>query len=254
MITLSVFTSSNSISTFIATIESFFDKCENYQLINEIIHIDDRSPISNRNLYIFLLQKFFPHAKLIKIYLDEKYYNDNNDYLHNYAVICEKFREQIIHSQNKYVFMMEDDWFFCKNFDLKYFSNILEKTNYPQILMTTMVEDLNNKSFSNFIKSEYNNFYINNEERLFSITQRNCDKTFYWYEVFGYQYFSQNPNLTRIDFLRKNGPFPKRNDFELEYNKTARLNNFSYNLISGQPYAYHIGDYKKYLKAQLNEK
>ena len=36
--------------------------------------------------------------------------------------------------------------------------------------------------------------------------------------------------------------------FEFEYNKKAKLNKSSCNLISGEPYAYHIGSYKKFLK------
>jgi len=57
MITLAIFTSVNSFSTFIATIESFFDKCENARLIDEIIHVDDRSSIKNRDFYISLLNE-----------------------------------------------------------------------------------------------------------------------------------------------------------------------------------------------------
>ena len=250
MITLAIFTSINSFSTFVATVESFFDKCENATLINEIIHVDDRSCIRNRDFYISLLNKFLPNVKLTKIYLDEKSYTNYSDYLHNYAVVCEDFRKKAIESTNKYVFMLEDDWFFCKNFDLKHFYDILENTTNPQLTLTTIVCDLLSQySFFNFTKSEYNNFYINDSLRLYWVSERDRDKkTYYWNETFGYQYFSQNPNLTRIDFFKKNGPFIKTNHFEFEYNKRAKLNKFSYNLISGEPYAYHIGSYKKFLK------
>lgn len=249
MITLAIFTSVNSFSTFIATIESFFDKCENTRLINEIIHVDDRSSIKNRDFYISLLNKFLPNAKLTKIYLDEKSYTNDSDYLHNYAIVCENFRKKIIESKNKYVFMLEDDWFFCKNFDLNYLYNILEQTQNPQLILTTIVDDLLKQySFFNFTKSGYNNFYNNDSLRLYWVSERTPEKNYYWNEAFGYQYFSQNPNLTRIDFFRKNGPFIKTNHFEFEYNEKAKLNKFSYNLISGEPYAYHIGSYKKFLK------
>ena len=249
MITLAIFTSVNSFSTFIATIESFFDKCENTRLINEIVHVDDRSSIKNRDFYISLLNKFLPNAKLTKIYLDEKSYTNDSDYLHNYAIVCENFRKKIIESKNKYVFMLEDDWFFCKNFDLNYLYNILEHTQNPQLILTTIVDDLLKQySFFNFTKSGYNNFYNNDSLRLYWVSERTPEKNYYWNEAFGYQYFSQNPNLTRIDFFRKNGPFIKTNHFEFEYNEKAKLNKFSYNLISGEPYAYHIGSYKKFLK------
>ena len=249
MITLAIFTSVNSFSTFIATIESFFDKCENTRLINEIVHVDDRSSIKNRDFYISLLNKFLPNAKLTKIYLDEKSYTNDSDYLHNYAIVCENFRKKIIESKNKYVFMLEDDWFFCKNFDLNYLYNILEQTQNPQLILTTIVDDLLKQySFFNFTKSGYNNFYNNDSLRLYWVSERTPEKNYYWNEAFGYQYFSQNPNLTRIDFFRKNGPFIKTNHFEFEYNEKAKLNKFSYNLISGEPYAYHIGSYKKFLK------
>jgi hypothetical protein len=249
MITLAIFTSVNSFSTFIATIESFFDKCENTRLISEIIHVDDRSSIKNRDFYISLLNKFLPNAKLTKIYLDEKSYTNDSDYLHNYAIVCENFRKKIIESKNKYVFMLEDDWFFCKNFDLNYLYNILEQTQNPQLILTTIVDDLLKQySFFNFTKSGYNNFYNNDGLRLYWVSERTPEKNYYWNEAFGYQYFSQNPNLTRIDFFRKNGPFIKTNHFEFEYNEKAKLNKFSYNLISGEPYAYHIGSYKKFLK------
>jgi len=250
MITLAVFTSVNSFSTFVATIESFFDKCENSRLIDEVIHVDDRSCIKNRDFYTSLLNRFLPNAKLTKIYLDEKSYTDDLDYLHNYAVVCEDFRKKTLESKNKYVFMLEDDWFFCKNFDLKHFYDILENTTNPQLILTTIIDNLLSQySFFNFTKSEYNNFYINDDSRLYSVSERNPDKKVYiWNEVLGYQYFSQNPNLTRIDFFRKNGPFIKTNHFEFEYNKKAKLNKSSCNLISGEPYAYHIGSYKKFLK------
>jgi hypothetical protein len=249
MITLAIFTSVNSFSTFIATIESFFDKCENARLIDEIIHVDDRSSIKNRDFYISLLNKFLPNAKLTKIYLDEKSYTNDSDYLHNYAIVCENFRKKIIESKNKYVFMLEDDWFFCKNFDLNYLYNILEQTQNPQLILTAIVDDLLKQySFFNFTKSGYNNFYNNDSLRLYWVSERTPEKNYYWNEAFGYQYFSQNPNLTRIDFFRKNGPFIKTNHFEFEYNEKAKLNKFSYNLISGEPYAYHIGSYKKFLK------
>ena len=42
MISLAIFTSKNSFPTYIATLESFFDKCEDLFLINEIILVDDR--------------------------------------------------------------------------------------------------------------------------------------------------------------------------------------------------------------------
>jgi hypothetical protein len=249
MITLAIFTSVNSFSTFIATIESFFDKCENARLIDEIIHVDDRSSIKNRDFYISLLNKFLPNVKLTKIYLDEKSYTNDSDYLHNYAIVCENFRKKVIESKNKYVFMLEDDWFFCKNFDLKYFYDILQQTQNPQLILTTIVDDLLKQySFFNFTKSGYNNFYINNSSRLYWVSERTSEKNYHWNEALGYQYFSQNPNLTRTDFFRKNGPFIKTNHFEFEYNERAKLNKFSYNLISGEPYAYHIGSYKKFLK------
>ena len=247
MITLAIFTSNNSIATFVATIESFFDKCENSRLIDEVIHVDDRSCIKNRDFYTSLLNKFLPNAKLIKIYLNEKSYTNDLDYLHNYAVICEDFRKKTLESKNKYVFMLEDDWFFCKNFDLKHFYSILENTTNPQLILTTIVDILLREySIFNFTKSEYNNFYINDDLRLYSVSERTAEKNYLWNEAIGYQYFSQNPNLTRIDFFRKNGPFMKTNHFEFEYNKTAKLNKFSYNLISGEPYVYHIGSYKKF--------
>lgn len=248
MVSLAIFTSQNSYITFIATIESFYDKCENIQLINEIIHIDDRSCEKNRNLYINLIAKFFPTCKLTKIYADEKYYTNDSDYLHNYAVLCEKFRKIIIDSMNKYVFMLEDDWFFCKSFDLNYFYNILENTNSSQVILTTVIDLLNNQYSFNFTKSKFNNFFINDSLKLCTASEKFLDKTYWLNEVFGYQFFSQNPNLTRIDFFKKNGEFDKTNHFEYEYNKKAYSNNLDYNLLCGEPYAYHIGSYKKYLK------
>ena len=250
MITLAIFTSVNSFTTFIATVESFFDKCESAELIDELIHVDDRSSIKNRDFYISILNKFLPNAKLTKIYLDEKCYTDDLDYLHNHAIVCENFRKKVIESKNKYVFMLEDDWFFCKNFDLKCFYDILEKTTHPQLVLTTIVDVLLREySIFNFTKSEYYNFYINDNFSLYCVLQRGADKkTYGWVEACGYQYYSQNPNLTRIDFFRENGPLIKTNRFELEYNVKANLNKFSYNLICGEPYAYHIGSYKKLLK------
>ncbi len=57
MITLAIFINNNSIATFVATIESFFDKCKNRQLITEIIHIDDKSTIEN--IICAILKKSF---------------------------------------------------------------------------------------------------------------------------------------------------------------------------------------------------
>ena len=59
MITLAIFTSNNSIATFVATIESFFDKCKNRQLITEIIHIDDKSTIENISFYNNVIKTIF---------------------------------------------------------------------------------------------------------------------------------------------------------------------------------------------------
>lgn len=246
MITLSIFTSQNSYVTFLATIESFFDKCQNTSLIDEVMHMDDRSSQKNRDFYLSLLKRFLPNAKIIKIYLDDKFYDNDSNYLQNYAMICEKFRKTIINSKNKYVFMLEDDWFFYRSFDLKYLSNILEQTVYPQLILTTIVDVLINEYNMDFKKTQYNNFYLNSSKKLYTVGERLPDKNYYWHEVFDYQYFSQNPNLTRIDFFKTNGEFEKSNHFEYEYNKKAALNNCSYNLLSGEPYAYHIGIYKKF--------
>ena len=69
MITLAIFTSNNSIATFVATIESFFDKCRNRQLITEIIHIDDKSTIENIVFYNNVIKTIFREIPIFNFYL-----------------------------------------------------------------------------------------------------------------------------------------------------------------------------------------
>ena len=61
-------------------------------------------------------------------------------------------------------------------------------------------------------------------------------------------YFSLNPSLNKIDFFIKNGEFDIAADFEVKYNLRDLKESFSTNLLSDEPYAVHIGKYKKLIK------
>ena len=62
MITLAIFTSKNSFPTYIATLESFFDICEDLYLIDEIILVDDRSDEKSRNYYLEVVKKIWDNS------------------------------------------------------------------------------------------------------------------------------------------------------------------------------------------------
>lgn len=238
MISLAIFTNKNSFSTYVATLESFFDKCEDLDLIDEIILIDDRSDEKSRRYYLQVVKKILNNRRINIIYKD----NDSN---FNHAEICEIFRTHIINSKNKYVFILEDDWFFIKNFSLKRFSDILKKESYSQILLTNAINLFKQENLLDLEISSHENFYLNNKGKINTITERVAKNAYLWYEVYGYNHFSLNPSLTKIEFLNKNGEFPNTNNFEIDYNVKASHNNMNINLLSGDPYAVHIGKYKK---------
>ncbi len=238
MITLAIFTSKNSFPTYIATLESFFDKCEDLYLIDEIILVDDRSDEKSRNYYLEVIKKILNNHRINTIYKD-------NDSDFNHAQICEIFRTRIINSKNKYVFILEDDWFFIKNFSLKSFSCILEKESYSQILLTNAINLFKKENLLDLEISSHENFYLNNQAKINTISERIAKNIYLWHEVYGYNHFSLNPSLTKIEFLNKNGEFSNTITFEIDYNIKASHNGMDINLLSGDPYAVHIGKYKK---------
>jgi hypothetical protein len=238
MISLAIFTSKNSFPTYIATLESFFDKCEDLFLINEIILVDDRSDEKNRRYYLEAIKKILNINKITIIH-------KNNNSVFNHAEICETFRAYIINSKNKYVFILEDDWFFIKNFSLKCFSNILEKESYSQILLTNAINLFMRENLLDLKMSSHENFYLNNQGKFYTISERVEKNIYLWHEVYGYNHFSLNPSLTKIEFLNKNGEFSNTITFEIDYNIKASHNGMDINLLSGDPYAVHIGKYKK---------
>lgn len=240
MITLAIFTSANSFSTFVATIESFFDKCRNRQLITEIIHVDDRSTIENIDFYNNVIKIVFKGVPIFDLHKKE-----NLDFTH--ARNCEYFRREIIKSKNKNVFILEDDWFFIRNFDLKYLNDSLNSCNSTQISLTTNINPLIDGNYVKMDTSKILGFYQNDSEVLYTISERFEINKYVWNQVFRYNYFSLNPSLNKIDFFIKNGEFDIAADFEIKYNLRDLKKSFSTNLLSDEPYAVHIGKYKNLL-------
>ncbi len=240
MITLAIFTSNNSIATFVATIESFFDKCRNRKLISEIIHIDDRSTIENIGFYNNVIKNVFKGIPIFNLHKKE-----NLDFTHSRN--CEYFRQEIIKSKNKNVFILEDDWFFIRNFDLEYLNNSLNSCNSTQISLTINTNPIIPGNHINLRMSNIPGFYQNDSEVLYTISERYEINQYVWNEVFRYNYFSLNPSLNKIDFFIKNGEFDIAADFEIKYNLRDLKKSFSTNLLSDEPYAVHIGKYKKLL-------
>jgi len=240
MITLAIFTSNNSIATFVATIESFFDKCKNRQLITEIIHIDDRSTIENIGFYNNVIKTIFRGIPIFDLHKKE-----NLDFTH--ARNCEHFRKEIIKSKNKNVFILEDDWFFIRNFDLEYLNDSLNSCNSTQMLLTINTNQIIPKNHINLSMSNISGFYQNDSEVLYTISERREVNQYVWNEVFRYNYFSLNPSLNKIDFFIKNGEFDIAADFEIKYNLRDLKKSFRTSLLSDEPYAFHIGKYKNLL-------
>jgi len=236
---LCLFVSKNSYITIDQTINSFFKYCKNYNAIKELFLISDCSAQKDREYFTSLIKNHLPEIKITKIHKD---YEVNN----NHAEICETFRQEIIKRENKYCFILEDDFLFVRDFDILNFIEILDTSEYCQINLTSDFKKLECNKNLNLPISKFEGFIENPKNFYFHIYKiENTDILFY--EIHQYDCFSLNPSLTKIDFFKKGGPFKNSFDFELAYNNTNCINNV--NLLSEEFFCYHIG----HLKNQTNQ-
>jgi|688.fasta_scaffold07652_3 FkbM family methyltransferase len=240
-IVLSFFVSKNSLSTFDKTIESFHKHCKNLSLIKELFLVNDRCP----DIYAIkcLIKNYFPQVKISEI-------NKTNEVKNNHAEIFETFRKELITRDAKYCFFLEDDWLFIKDFDLLALTNILNKSNYCQIVLSTDFKNLDVNKNLNWPTSEFLGFIKNEKKPFFHITKK-IEEEFFWSEVIDYTCFSLNPSLIKIDFFKKGGSIENDPVFELLYNLS---NKEQTNLLSEEHFCYHIGDLKKIEPEQQNTK
>lgn len=243
-IILCLFVSKNSYITIDRTIDSFFKYCKNVEIIKELFLISDRSTEKDREYFISLIKKYIPNIKIIKIYKDHEVKN-------NHAEICENFRKEIIKKENKYCFLLEDDFLFVRDFDILNLSQILDKSKYSQILLTADFKKLIANKNLNLPISEFEGFIKNPAYFYHHITKIENDDIYY-NEVHQYNCFSLNPSLTRIDFFRKGGHFENSEIFELLYNNKNSFTNL--NLLSEEYFCHHIGNIKKQTQKQVRIK
>jgi FkbM family methyltransferase len=240
-VALSIFVSKNSFLTFPTTIESFFKHCKSLNSIKELFLVNDRCPDIDK--IKFLIKNYFPEIKISEI-------NKTNEVKNNHAEIFETFRQQLITCNSKYCFVLEDDWLFVKDFDLLALTNILNKSNYCQIVLSTDFKNLDVNKNLNWPSSEFPGF-VKNEKKPYSHITKKIGQMFFWSEVVDYTCFSLNPSLIKIDFFKNGGSIENDPVFELLYNLS---NKEQTNLLSEEHFCYHIGDLKKIEPEQQNTK
>lgn len=238
-IILSLFVSKDSYITIDKTIETFFKYCENYNLINELFLISDRCTNEENEFFTSLIKKYIPDIKVNKIY-------KNHECNNNHAVICEMFRKELIKQNKKYSFLLEDDFIFNRSFDLLNLINILDNSEYNQVVLTTDFKKIQFNKNLNLPVSKFQGF-VENPKKSFWHINRVENKIMYYEQVSEYDCFSLNPSLVKIDFFRKCGPFKDCIEFELLYNNDNCHNNI--NLLSEEFFCYHVG----YLKNELTQ-
>ena len=123
----------------------------------------------------------------------------------------------------------------------------MNSCNSTQMSLTINTNPIIPGNHINLRMSNILGFYQNDSEVLYTISERYEINSYFWNQVFGYNYFSLNPSLNKIDLFIKNGAFDISADFEIKYNLRNLKQSFSTNLLSDEPYAIHIGKYKKLL-------
>lgn len=241
---LCLFVSKDSYLTIDKTVGSFFKYCKNFNIIKELFLISDRSTNKDREYFISLIKDYIPEVKINKIYKDYEVEN-------NHAEICEIFRKEIIKRKNKYCFLLEDDFEFVRNFDILNLTDILNKSSYTQICLTTDFKKILENKNLNLPVSRFEGF-IENPAFFYDHIKKIENGLIHHNRVYQYNCFSLNPSLTRIDFFRKGGCFENSDIFELLYNNKNNFTNI--NLLSEEYFCYHIGYLKKEIQKNLHIK
>ena len=107
-------TTCKRIDLFEKTIISFVEKCEDFNLIDIIIHYDDSSSLEDRNRMFSLLNTLFPETLIVSKRFNVDSFNTSRRHLE----IMKKWKEDIKFFNINYVFHLEDDWFFENSFNI----------------------------------------------------------------------------------------------------------------------------------------
>ena len=124
-------------------LEAFTIFCEDIEVIDNIIFIDDSSTDEDKLIMETLLDKFFPNkTKVIKHFYKNSF---PDDYRH--SRVLNYWRDELINTESDYCFHLEDDYLFVDFFNISQTVDILEE--YPEYGLVSFSQSF--KKFPNHI-------------------------------------------------------------------------------------------------------
>jgi len=241
MICLTI-TTSNRLDLFIQTIESFVKHCKDVELFDNVIHYDDSSSNEDRDKMNSILNNLFSN----KLICTRRFNKESFTTKKRHCEIMKIWKKDIELLGFEYVFHLEDDWMFIKDFYLSDAIDILknrqdialigyswqQKKFPPDIFIPEII--------NNYWEWFYSNKYQVNEVLWLDEVEIQYLPKGHWVKIFNSPYFGFRPAIHDVKKLKTLDTFDINVDgFELEF--SIRFSEKFKSFCHCDRIAYHIG-------------
>ncbi len=242
MICLTI-TTSKRLDLFMQTIESFVKYCDDIDLFDAIIHYDDSSSNEDREKMNLILNNLF-YNKLI---CTRRFNKESFQTKRRHCEIMKIWKKDIESLNFDYVFHLEDDWLFIKNFNVHDGIEILK--NREEIALIGYSWQKKKFPFDIFIPEIingywewfYSNKYKVNEVLWLDEVEIQYLPKGHWVKIFNSPYFGFRPAIHDIQKLKTLNTFDVNVDgFELEF--SIRFSEKFKSFCHSDRIVYHIGN------------
>ena len=242
MICLTI-TTSKRLDLFIKTIESFVKHCNDIELFDTIIHYDDSSSDEDRDKMNSTINNLFSN----KLICTRRFNQESFTTKRRHCEIMKIWKNDIESFGFDYVFHLEDDWIFIKDFNISDGIDILknredvaligyswEKKEFPA---DVFIPEIINGYWEWF----YSTKYEINEILWLDIVEMKYLPDGHWVKMFNWPYFGFRPAIHDIAKLKTLENFNENVDgFELEFAK--RFSQKFKSFLHCNRITYHIGN------------
>jgi hypothetical protein len=236
-------TTCKRLDLFVQTIESFVKHCSDIELFDTIIHYDDSSSDDDRQQMLLLLNSLFPN----KLICTRRFNQETFLTKKRHSKIMKIWKQDTESMGLDYVFHLEDDWVFVKDFNITDGIEILknrddvalvgyswEKKEFPSDIF---VPEMINSYWEWF----YSKNYEINEILWPDITEIKYLPVGHWVKIINWPYFGFRPAVHDIKKLKTLDTFNDTvDDFELEFAK--RFSEKFKSFFHSNRITYHIGN------------
>lgn len=241
MICLTI-TTSKRLDLFIQTIESFVKHCNDIELFDTIIHYDDSSSDEDRDKMNSIINNLFTN----KLICTRRFNKESFTTKRRHCEIMKIWKKDIESFGFDYVFHLEDDWLFIKNFNLNDGVDILknrqdialvgyswQKKEFPSDIF---IPEIINGYWEWFYSNRYK---VNQVLWLDEVEMQFLPKG-HWVKILNWPYFGFRPAIHDINKLKTLDTFDVNVDgFELEFAK--RFSEKFKSFFHSERITYHIG-------------